>query len=158
MTLPIKTADTLFTRIKEEFHSSRASVKEELARSSRTLALSLDVWTLENQIAIMGIIGHWICPGFEKRDELLEFTEIDGPHSGENLAEVVLRMLDELDIAPKLLTVTGDNAGNTGRSAIACMISSSRGMIMTMTAFALGLLCGSADDRASFLALPISSI
>lgn len=40
------------------------------------------------------------------------------------------------------------------RSALACMISSSRGMIMTMTAFALGLSCGSADDRASFLALP----
>jgi hypothetical protein len=113
-TLPIKTADTLFNRIKEEFHSGRAYVKNELARSSRTLALSLDVWTSENQIAIMGIIGHWISPDFEKREELLEFTEINGPHSGENLAEVVLKMLDELDIAPKLLTITGDNAGNNG--------------------------------------------
>ena len=94
-TLPIKTADTLFNRIKEEFHSGRAYVKNELARSSRTLALSLDVWTSENQIAIMGIIGHWISPDFEKREELLEFTEINGPHSGENLAEVVLKMLDE---------------------------------------------------------------
>ncbi|KAJ5413612.1 hypothetical protein N7509_000239 [Penicillium cosmopolitanum] len=112
--LPIKTADTLFNRIKEEFHSGRAYVKNELARSSRTLALSLDVWTSENQIAIMGIIGHWISPDFEKREELLEFTEINGPHSGENLAEVVLKMLDELDIAPKLLTITGDNAGNNG--------------------------------------------
>jgi hypothetical protein len=56
--LPIKTADTLFNRIKEGFHSSRANVKEVLARSSRTLALSLDVWTSENQIAIMGILGH----------------------------------------------------------------------------------------------------
>lgn len=62
----------------------------------------------------MGIIGHWISPEFEKRDELLEFAEINGPHSGENLAEVVLKMLDELDIAPKLLTITGDNAGNNG--------------------------------------------
>jgi hypothetical protein len=105
---------TLFDRIKEEFHSSRAYVKEELARSSRTLALSLDVWTSENQIAIMGILGHWITPDFEKRDELLEFTEINGPHSGENLAEVVLKMLAELDIVPKLLTITGDNAGNNG--------------------------------------------
>lgn len=112
--LPIKSADTLFNRIKEEFHSSRAYVKEELARSSRPLALSLDVWTSENQIAIMGILGHWITPDFEKRDELLEFTEINGPHSGENLAEVVLKMLAELDIAPKLLTITGDNAGNNG--------------------------------------------
>jgi hypothetical protein len=33
-----------------------------------------------------------------------EFTEIQGPHSGENLAEIVLTMLGELEIAPKLLT------------------------------------------------------
>ena len=45
-------------------------MKAELARTSRTLALSLDIWTSENQIAIMGIIGHWITPEFEKRDEL----------------------------------------------------------------------------------------
>jgi hypothetical protein len=112
--LPIKAADTLSNRIKEEFHSSRAYVKEELAKSSRTLALSRDVWTSGNQIAIMGIIGHWITPDFEKRYELLEFTEINGPNSGEDLAEVVLKMLAELDIAPKLLTITGDNAGNNG--------------------------------------------
>ena len=56
--LPIKTTDTLFNRIKEEFYLSRAYVKEELARSSRSLALSLDIWTSENQIAIIGIIGH----------------------------------------------------------------------------------------------------
>ncbi|KAJ9480587.1 hypothetical protein PENNAL_c0164G05839 [Penicillium nalgiovense] len=113
-TLPIKTADTLFNRIKEDFRKNRNRVKQELARSSRTLALSLDVWTSENQIAIMGIIGHWISPEFEKREELLEFTDICGPHSGENLAEIVMKMLEELDVAPKLLTITGDNAANNG--------------------------------------------
>jgi hypothetical protein len=76
--LPIKSANTLFNRIKEEFHSSRAYLKEELARSSRTLALSLDVWTSEHQIAIMGTLGHWITPEFEKRDELLELTRSMG--------------------------------------------------------------------------------
>ncbi|KAJ5704441.1 hypothetical protein N7536_000130 [Penicillium majusculum] len=112
--LPIKTADTLFNRIREEFCKNRTCVKEELATSSRTLALSLDGWTSENQIAIMGIIGHWTSPEFEKREELLEFTDICGPHSGENLAEIVMKMLEELDVAPKLLTITGDNAANYG--------------------------------------------
>ncbi|KAJ5593544.1 hypothetical protein N7537_010448 [Penicillium hordei] len=67
--LPIKSAGTVFNRIKEKFHLSRAYVKEELTGSSRTLALSLN-----------------ITPNFEKRDEYLEFTEINGPHSRENLA------------------------------------------------------------------------
>jgi hypothetical protein len=111
-TLPIKSADTLFNRIKENFWKNRNCVKQELSSSSRTLALSLDVWTSENQIAIMGIMGHWISPEFEEREELLEFTDICGPHSGENLAEIVMRMLEELDVAPKLLTITGDNSAN----------------------------------------------
>jgi hAT family protein len=112
--LPFKTADTLYNRIKDEFCKSRICLKQELARSCHTLALSLDVWTSENQVAIMGIIGHWISPEFEKREELLEFTDIYGPHSGENLAEIVMKMVEELDVAPKLLTITGDNAGNNG--------------------------------------------
>ncbi|KAJ5100906.1 hypothetical protein N7456_006958 [Penicillium angulare] len=112
--LPIRTADTLFNKIKEAFNSTRVCVKEELAQRSRTLALSVDVWTSENQIAIMGIMGHWVSPEFAKREELLEFTEISGPHSGENLAEIVFKLLEELDIAPKLLTITGDNASNNG--------------------------------------------
>ncbi|KAK9846797.1 hypothetical protein MYU51_000747 [Penicillium brevicompactum] len=49
-----------------------------------------------------------------KPEELLEFIDILGPHSGENLAEFVLRMLEELDVAPKLLTITGDNVANNG--------------------------------------------
>ena len=59
---PIMTAGTFCNRIKDASNSSRACVKEELGRSSRTLALSLDVWTPENQIVIMGIMGHWISP------------------------------------------------------------------------------------------------
>lgn len=59
----------------------------------------------ENQMAIMIIMGHWISP---------EFTDIKGSHSGEMTAEAVLKMLEERNIAPKRLTITGNNAGNNG--------------------------------------------
>jgi hypothetical protein len=112
--MPIKTADTLHNRIKDKFCRGRSHLKQELATTCHSIALSLDVWTSENQLAILGVIGHWITPDFEKREELLEFAEIRGPHSGENMAEVLFTTLEELQIAPKLLTITGDNAGNNG--------------------------------------------
>jgi hypothetical protein len=74
----------------------------------------LDVWISEHQLSILGVIGYWITLDFEKREELLEFTEIYGSHSGENLAETLLVMLKELEIVLKLLTITADNAGNNG--------------------------------------------
>lgn len=58
------------------------------------------------------MIGHWITPSFEKREALLDFVELAGAHSGENMAATVLSMLHELEIGHKLLTITGDNAGN----------------------------------------------
>jgi len=62
----------------------------------------------------MAVIGHWITPSFEKREALLDFVELVGPHSSKNMAFSVMNLLQELDITPKLLTITGDNAGNNG--------------------------------------------
>jgi hypothetical protein len=43
---------------------------------------------------------------------VLEFTELQGTHSGENLANAVENMLVELNLEHKLISITGDNAGN----------------------------------------------
>jgi hypothetical protein len=112
--LPIKCADTLYNRIKDGFSKSRSMLKQDLVQSCDSIALSLDAWTSENQLPILGIIGHWITPNFEKREVVLDFAEIQGPHSGQNLADCLLTVIQELDIAPKVLTITGDNAGNNG--------------------------------------------
>jgi hAT family C-terminal dimerisation region/Domain of unknown function (DUF4413) len=112
--VPIKTADTLRNRIKDQYQRYRDSVKQELNTTCHTVALSLDLWTSENQLSILGVMGHWLTADFEKKEKLLEFMEIEGVHSGENLSEVLVMMLEELGIASKLLTITGDNAGNNG--------------------------------------------
>jgi hypothetical protein len=49
---------------------------------------------------------------FECQERTLEFTELYGPHSGENLAAVVRAMLLELNLEDKLLIITSDNAIN----------------------------------------------
>jgi len=114
ISVPVKSADTLRNRVQEEYNRYRDTTRQQLGITCRTVAVSLDLWTSENQIAILAVMGHWLTAEFEKKEKLLEFTEIEGPHSGENLAEVLVAMLEELGIAQKLLTLTGDNAGNNG--------------------------------------------
>lgn len=69
----------------EDFDLQRAELKEELSATCKTIALSLDVWTSQNHLPILGVIGHWLTEEFEYREKALEFKELHGPHSGENL-------------------------------------------------------------------------
>ena len=39
------------------------------------------------------IIGHWITADFQPRHRLLDFQEVEGPDTGENLASIVYTVL-----------------------------------------------------------------
>lgn len=69
-------------------------------------------WTSENHVSFLVVLAHWLILEFEKREELLDFVEIQGWHSGYNLADHVQGISEELGIVEKLLTITRDNAGN----------------------------------------------
>lgn len=112
VTLPFSCRRTVVRRIDAGFDLSRAQLIGELAQTSSTIALSLDVWTSKNSKAILAVIGHWLTADFEYKERVLEFTELCGIHSGENMAQLVQEMLTELQIEHKLLTITADNAAN----------------------------------------------
>jgi hypothetical protein len=96
----------------DDFTVQRAQLKEELATTCKTISLSLDVWTSKNHLPIIGIIGHWLTEEFDYQEKVLEFAELHGAHSGENLATAVETTLIELGLEHKLITITGDNASN----------------------------------------------
>jgi hypothetical protein len=118
ISLPFSSRHTLRQRLLEDFDQYRVKLKEELAATCKTIALSLDVWTSKNHLPILGVIGHWLTEDFGYRERVLEFTELHGPHSGENLATAIEELLVELDLKHKLLSITGDNASNNERMVL----------------------------------------
>ena len=58
------------------------------------------------------MIEHWLTENFEYKEHVLKFTEIEGPHTGKNMAEIVVNLLEKLAISMRLITITDDNAGN----------------------------------------------
>ena len=90
----------------------RLKLKDELAITCKTVVLSLDVWTSKNHLSIISILGHWLTEEFDYSEKVLDFKELHGTHSGENLAAAVETTLEELDLELKLITITGDNASN----------------------------------------------
>jgi hypothetical protein len=107
-----KSRNTLSSRISAEFELSRQQLIEDLAISSQTIALLLDGWTSINNISFLGIIRHWLTEDFIYKERVLEFTEIEGLKTRENMAAIVIDLLQELDIECKVITITGDNASN----------------------------------------------
>lgn len=74
----------------------------------------MDIWTSPNRKPIFAVIGHWVINDSVEKQEVLEFIELKGEHSGENVAVIVRDLLKELGIEQKLLAITGDNTGNNG--------------------------------------------
>ena len=112
ISLPFGSRHTLRRRIEDEFLQQRVSLKDDLSNSCQTISLSVDVWTSTNGLPIFGMIGHWLTETFELREEVLDFAELHGAHSGENLALAVQTTLEELGLQHKLMAMTGDNASN----------------------------------------------
>ncbi len=112
ISLPFTSRNTLTSRITAEFEVDRQQPIQELAITSQTIALSLDGWTSNNDVSILAVIGHWLPEDFVYKEALLEFVEIEGAKSGENMGGIVLELLHELDIECKPLSITGDNASN----------------------------------------------
>jgi hypothetical protein len=85
-------------RVDEEFVKARTQLKKELGEigNRSTISLSLGGWKSQNCHKIFAIIGHWITADFHHRHSLLDFQEVNGPDTGENLASIVYTVLSEL--------------------------------------------------------------
>lgn len=80
--------------------------------SNAKLSLALDCWTSPFQDAFMAITGYFLDKEWEYREVLLGFEPLSGTHSGVNLGENVLQILQKHQITDRVLAVTSDNASN----------------------------------------------
>ncbi len=58
------------------------------------------------------MIRHWLTEDFVYKEAVLEFVEIEGAKSRENISEIVLELLHELNIKCKLLLITSNSTLN----------------------------------------------
>ena len=86
-------------------------MKQELNTTCHSIALSLDLWTSETQLAILGVMGHRLTADFEK-EKLLEFIDIERVHSGENFSEFLVMMLEEFQNFLPLRVTTPETMGH----------------------------------------------
>ena len=110
--IPFNSADTLRRRVFSRFAAYRTDLQERLNKTCSTIALSTDCWTSPANKSFLAIIGHWINGDFDYKEEVLEFRELQGRHTGALLAAICWETVEAFDLQEKLIAVTADNAAN----------------------------------------------
>jgi hypothetical protein len=98
----LPTGDTIRNNIFKSFENEQKKIKNELQKTSGRISFTLDGWTSKNQISFLGISAHWISKDWELKNVILDFKKLDGPHSGENIANVFFNTIKEYNIATKV--------------------------------------------------------
>ena len=82
------------------------------------IPLSFDLWTSPNHRSFLGVVGHWATESGQLVSTTLGFRRFFGSHSGANIAETVIKVLDTYQIASKLGYITTDNATNNDSALV----------------------------------------
>jgi hypothetical protein len=104
------------TKIQEwlirQFQAGKEQTKQLLQLARTAIHLSLDMWTSANHLAILGIIAHYISEEGTLQECLLAMKVVDGRHTGENLSQYVLQVIQDYGITSRLGYLQMDNASN----------------------------------------------
>jgi hypothetical protein len=84
--------NTIKNWIVEELSQKKQIIKRHLHKhSSGMIHLSFDLWTSPNQLSLVGVVTHYVDDTYTVRTKLLSLKRLRGPHSGENLAQVIIK-------------------------------------------------------------------
>ena len=101
--------------IKNECMKVYESEKEQLRKSLReaeSISLTTDLWTSNQNIQYMCLVAHYIDSNWVLQRLVLNFVELDPPHTGLVIAHAVFECLVEWKIEDKVMSITLDNASN----------------------------------------------
>ncbi|PLW23944.1 hypothetical protein PCASD_14163 [Puccinia coronata f. sp. avenae] len=92
-------------------------IKLNFISNQKYLSFTEDAWTSPNVTAFMAVTVHFINDDFELKNLTLAVPHVQGPHTGENFAELFEGVLQRFECSNKLHTITADNAGTNNTMA-----------------------------------------
>ena len=95
---------------KDAFNQEKVGLKRRLSRARSKIHISCDLWTSPSQLAMLGIVLHYLDEAGNVVHVLGGLKRVRGTHSGENISTVVVSFLKEMDIDARLGYFIGDNA------------------------------------------------
>ena len=106
----VQSGRTLATWALEDFIVGQRQVVDLLASAKSRIHVSFDLWSSLNHYALCGVITHFAGQDSHNHSILIGLKRIKGAHSGENIAEIAIPVLQEYKITANLGVFIADNA------------------------------------------------
>lgn len=90
----------------------KQKIKGALAMAVSKVHLSIDAWTSDSKLPLLGICAHFVTADYELKMKLIALPFIHGRHSGINLSKIVLEVIQEYEIEEKVGHFMMNNASN----------------------------------------------
>src|SRR5947209_6667996 len=94
----------------QEFEQRKRKMRHELHGARSNIHISFDMWTSPNCYAIMAIVAHYIDSSGTRKVNLIALRSLDGEHTGENMAGLLLKVFREYKIGGYIGFFILDNA------------------------------------------------
>ncbi len=101
---------TVKTHAEGLFAEGKQRLRHMLATALSDIHITCDMWTSPNNLGLLAVVAHFTSEKSKLVTVTLGLVELEGDHSGENQAAIVLNVLDEYEIRNKLGYIVMDNA------------------------------------------------
>lgn len=95
---------------------AKSTIEKSLRRAASNKGTSFDKWTANNGLDFLGVTAHYLYTSLHPRAILLGLRDTRRSHSGESIAEEVLRLIHNYDIGERVQYFMSDNASANDRA------------------------------------------
>jgi hypothetical protein len=100
----------------KRYNARRTKIINDLDQIEGRCSLTADMWTSMNREAYLGITIHYINSNWHLCNFLLDIIPFTTRHTGKNIAQEIVHILDEFNVSDKILALTTDN----GSAMVVC--------------------------------------
>jgi hypothetical protein len=92
------------------FTTQRNNITNKLHQIAGKFSLTADIWTSTiNREAFLGLTIHYVDSNWNLCNFLLDIIPFTIKHSGVNIAQEIMRVLEEFNISRRIIALTTDN-------------------------------------------------
>jgi hypothetical protein len=94
------------------YQIQKVLVKHQLQKAVSKVHIAFDLWTPGNYSSLNGIVAHFIDADFKPQAILLATPKQSSSHAGVNIADQVIKVIEDFGIQSRLGYFVLDNASN----------------------------------------------